>query len=405
MSLLCAIISWSIVTLTLDPEGDKTFTVSEISYSYNSNLYTSLGLDIVETEQVGSIQVKVEGSGTVIGQLQASDLIVYPNYSTVTGAGEQTLSLQARVSNSQFSTNNIEVQVVSPTQVTVVFDKIGEKTLPVTVESSDLSVADGFMLYRSSTVPAEVTISGPQSELDSITSVVAPVTVDGELSDSTSVTTSLEMRDENGNVVSPQYASLDSNSANVTLTVYQVRELPLAIDFINVPTGFDTSSLDYTLSQETMVVAGPTRTVSALTELSVISFDLGRQFAFDRDYQLPVELPSGLVAQDDTTSVTLSFDTSDMASVTINVPNIRVVNMPSNYDITVQSERVSNVTLYGPKEEIEQLLPESVVAQLDCQNLQVSAGQQTLPVTIQVPSSSRIFAVGSYTVQCQISSR
>ena len=54
----------------------------------------------------------------------------------------------------------------------------------------------------------------------------------------------------------------------------QVRELPLAVDFINVPTGFDTSSLNYSLSQETMLVAGPTRTVSALTELSVVSFDL-----------------------------------------------------------------------------------------------------------------------------------
>ena len=118
-----------------------------------------------------------------------------------------------------------------------------------------------------------------------------------------------------------------------------------------------------------------------------------------------MELPSGLVAQDDTSSVTLSFDTSDMASVTINVPNIRTINMPSNYDITVQSERVSNVTLYGPKDEIENLLPDSVVAQLDCQNLQITAGQQTLPVTIQVPSSSRIFAVGSYTVLCQITSR
>lgn len=405
VSLLCAILSWSIVTLTLDPEGDKTFTVSEVSYSYNSNLYTSQGLDIVETEQIGNIQVKVEGSGTVIGQLQASDLIVYPNYSTVSGAGKQTLSLQARVSSTQFSTNNIDVQVVSPKQVDVVFDKVGQKTLPITVESANLSVADGFMLYRSSSVPAEVTISGPQSELDAITSVVAPVMVDGDLSDSTSVTTALEMRDENGNVVAPQYASMDSTSANVTLTVYQVRELPLAIDFINVPTGFDTSSLKYTLSQETMLVAGPTRTVSALSELSVISFDLGQQFAFDRDYQLPVELPSGLVAQDDTSSVTLSFDTSDMASVTINVPNIRTINMPSNYDITVQSERVSNVTLYGPKDEIENLLPDSVVAQLDCQNLQITAGQQTLPVTIQVPSSSQIFAVGSYTVLCQISSR
>ena len=386
-SLLCAIISWSIVTLTFDSEGAREFTVSEIA------------------PQVGSVRVRVEGSGTVIGQLSASDLMVYPNYANVSGSGEQTLTLQARVASSQFSSNDITLTVISPTTATIVFDRVSEKTLPVTVDSNGLSVADGYMLYRSNPVPSEVTITGPQSELDAITSVVAPVTVDSELSDSTSVTTSLELRDENGNTITPEYAELDNASANVTLTVYQVRELPLAVDFINVPTGFDTSSLNYSLSQETMLVAGPTRTVSALTELSVVSFDLGQQFALDRDYQLQVELPSGLVALDDTTNVTLSFDTANMGSVTLNVPNIRTVNMPSNYDVEVMSERVTNVTLYGPADEIAELSPESVVAQLDCQNLQITAGQQTLPVTIQVPSSSRIFAVGSYTVTCQITSR
>ena len=407
VSVLCAIISWSIVTLTFDQEGDKDFTVSEINYSYNSSFYTSQGLDIVETPPAGSVRVKVEGSGTIIGQLQAGDLMVYPDYSTVSGSGEQTLPLRARIASSQFSNNsgNVEISVISPVQVTIVFDKVGEKTLPVTVDPANIRVADGFRLYNFSTVPAEVTITGPQSELDAIASVAAPVSSDSELSDSTSVTTALELRDENGNVLSPEYASLDSDSANVTMTVYQVRELPLAIEFINVPAGFDTSSLDYSLSQETMRVAGPTRTVSKLNELSVVSFDLGQQFALDRDYQLPVALPSGLVAEDDTTSVTLSFDTSDMASVTLNVPNIRTVNMPSNYEISVLSERVSNVTLYGPAEEIAALSPESVEAQLDCQNLQITAGQQTLPVSIQVPSSSRIFGVGSYTVSCQITSR
>lgn len=407
VSVLCAIISWSIVTLTFDPEGDLEFTVSEVNYSYNANLYTAMGLDIVEAPQLGSIRVRVEGSGTVIGQLNAEDLMVYPSYSSVTGAGEQTLTLQARIANNQFANNagNVELTVLSPRQVTVVFDRVGEKTLPVTVESRGVRIADGYMLYRSSAVPAEVTVTGPQSELDAISSVVASVTGDSELSDSTSVATALQLRDENGNTLSPEYASLDSESANVTLTVYQVRELPLAIDFINVPTGFDTSSLQYSLSQQTMSVAGPTRTVSALNELSVISFDLGQQFAFDRDYQLAVELPSGLVALDDTTSVTLSFDTSQMASVTLGVPNIRVVNMPSNYNIEILADRVPDVTLYGPADEIAELLPESVVAQIDCQNLQVTAGQQTLPVAIQVPSSSRIFAVGSYTVSCQVSSR
>ena len=407
VSLLCAIISWSIVTLTFDSEGALEFTVSEINYTYNSNLYTAAGLSIVDAPQVGSVRVRVEGSGTVIGQLSSSDLMVYPNYSTVTGSGEQTLTLQARIANSQFASNagNVDLTVISPTQVTVVFDRVSEKTLPVTIDAANLRVAGDYMLYRYSAVPAEVTITGPQSELDAITSVVAPVQMDGELSDSTSVTTALELRDESGNTISPEYAELDNTSANVTLTVYQVRELPLAIDFINVPTGFDTSSLNYTLSQETMRVAGPTRTVSALTELSVVSFDLGQQFALDRDYQLQVELPSGLVALDDTTNVTLSFDTSEMGSITLNVPNIRTVNMPSNYDIEVMTERVTNVTLYGPADEIAELSPDSVVAQLDCQNLQITAGQQTLPVTIQVPSSSRIFAVGSYTVTCQITSR
>ena len=34
--------------------------------------------------------------------------------------------------------------------------------------------------------------------------------------------------------------------------------------------------------------------------------------------------------------------------------------------------------------------------------MNLTAGQQTIPVTIQIPASSRIFATGSYTVQCEI---
>jgi len=66
------------------------------------------------------------------------------------------------------------------------------------------------------------------------------------------------------------------------------------------------------------------------------------------------------------------------------------------------SSLVSGVELYGPAEDIENLSADSVVAQIDCQSLNLTAGQQTIPVTIQIPASSRIFATGSYTVQCEI---
>ena len=103
--------------------------------------------------------------------------------------------------------------------------------------------------------------------------------------------------------------------------------------------------------------------------------------------------------------MTLSFDTSDMASTTLNISNIRLINVPSNYDMEILSSLVSGVELYGPQEEIEELSADSVVAQIDCQSISLTVGQQTIPVTIQIPSSTRIFATGSYTVQCEVTAK
>ena len=47
----------------------------------------------------------------------------------------------------------------------------------------------------------------------------------------------------------------------------------------------------------------------------------------------------------------------------------------------------------------------NVVAQIDAQDIQVSVGKQNLTVQIYVPAASGVFAVGSYTVECNITSR
>ena len=198
---------------------------------------------------------------------------------------------------------------------------------------------------------------------------------------------------------------MESDSANVTLTVYQVRELPLEVDFIGAPNGFDVESLHYSLSQQTLRVAGPARTISALEVLTVTDFDLAREFEPGRDYQRLIELPAGIVSLDGVTNVTLDFDTSEMASTKLNVSNIRAINVPSNYELQILSSIVSGVTLYGPADEIEKLSADSIVAQIDCQSLNLTVGQQTIAVSIQIPSSSRIFATGSYTVQCEVTSK
>ena len=405
LALFCGFVAWTVVAVYVDPQGSVTVQDVPINYANSASAYTSQGLDIVEKPSIETVDVRVDGNSTIIGNITNSDIMVYPSYAGVSGAGRVTLRLQARLVNTTDFPGDIECTVESPRTIEAVFDEVSEKTLAITVDASAVSVAEGYMLNRSAAVPAEITLRGPTSELDQIASVVATVSSDAELSDTTTVPATLELRDENGEVYTPEYTTMDSETANVTLTVYQVRELPLVVDFIGTPTNFDTGSLRYTLSQDTLRVAGPARTISALEELTVTNFDLSQEFELGRDYQRLVELPSGIVSLDGVTSVTLSFDTSDMGSTTLNISNISAINVPSNYEVEILSSMVSGVTLYGPAEEVEALSADSVVAQIDCQSVNLTVGQQTIPVTIQIPSSSRIFATGSYTVQCEVRAR
>lgn len=402
LALLCGFIAWTVVTVYVDPQNSIVVRDVPINYASGASAYTAQGLDIVEKPDIETVDVRVSGNSTIIGNIQNSDIMVYPSYSGVSGPGKVTLRLQARLVNTTDFPGDIECTVESPKTIDVVFDEVNEKTLPITVDASGVSVAEGYMLNKTTAVPSEVTLRGPTSELDQISSVVATVSSESDLSDTTTVPATLELRDEDGAVFTPQYTTMDSDTANVTLTVYQVRELPLMVDFIGTPTNFDTSSLKYSLSQDTLRVAGPARTVSALEELTVTDFDLAREFELDRDYQRLVELPAGIVSLDGVTSVTLSFDTEDMASTTLNISNIKAINVPSNYELEILSSIVSGVTLYGPADEIASISADSVVAQIDCQSVNLTVGQQTIAVTIQIPSSTRIFATGSYTVQCEV---
>lgn len=402
LALLFGLATWIVVTVYIDPQGNVTRADVPINYSYSASTYINQGLDIVEKPDISGVTVRVEGNMTTIGSITASDIMVYPSYASVNGPGKVTLRLQAKITNTSDFSGNIKCTVESPTNIDVVFDEVSEKTVPVTVDTSGIAVAENYMLNRTAAVPAEVTLRGPTSELDRISAVVAPVDDDTPLADTTTLPANLEMRDENGTVVTPLYTTMDNDSANVTLTIYQVRELPLAVNFIGTPKGFDVNSLKYSLSQQTLRVAGSARTISALDSLAVTDFDLAQEFEIGRDYQRLIELPAGVVSLDGVSNVTLSFDTDHLTSTKLNVSNIRAINVPSNYELEILSSLVSGVELYGPADEIQDLAADSVVAQIDCQSLNLTAGQQTIPVTIQIPASSRIFATGSYTVQCEI---
>ena len=403
LAVLGAVIAWMVVTIIVQPGTTNMIYNVPVDYTYDSSAYTSRGLSIVSAEDK-TVNLKLSGDGYTIGGLAASDFVVYPDWSSVRDSGEKNLRLLVRGANSLL--NGITVTIDgSDNTVDVVFDVVEEKTLPVTTTTNYLTISDGYILYSTEVSKETVTLSGPSSELDKVATCTAEVTYTGELDSSVTLETPLRFYTSGGTEVKFEYTELEESTVDVTLQVYKMATLPVNVTFINAPRGFDNSVLVYALSRQQLKVAGPAEKIDALSTLSIGTIDLST-FSLNKTYEMPIDLPSDIYLLDNISSITVSFDCSNLETKTLNLPSscVQVVNLPSTYQLTVETDRLMNVILCGPKGAMETLTPEQVVVEIDAEDFSVATGQQNIACRLYVPSNGKIFALGSYVLQCRIDS-
>ena len=404
LAALLAIFMWVAVTTVVQPGTTVTLNNVPVDYTYDSSVYTSRGLSIVDAPE-RTVNLTVSGDGYTIGGLTSEDFVVYPDCSSVRSSGTKNLQLRVRCINSAVA-GNISVAIANTNStVDIVFDIVEEKTLPIQVNTRYLTIEENFILYSTAASNETVTLTGPSSELAGVATCTAEVSYNDPLSDSVTVDTALRFYNESGQELHFEYVTMDHSAVEVTLSVYKTAQLPINVRFVNTPPNFDDSVLIYSLSQDVLRVAGPADTVDNLSELAVGTIDLST-FALDKVYEMPITLPSGLVALDNVDNVTVSFNCSAMDTKTLNIPaeNIEVINLPSTYQLAVESERLMNVTLCGPADVLEGLTADQVVARIDSDDFAVALGQQNIACSVYVPADGRIFALGSYTVPCRIES-
>ena len=208
ISLIIAVFIWSVVTLFIRPDTDIPIRNVQVNFDYDSAKYTALGLDIIN-EPSATVNLRASGDGSVLGTLSSSDYVVYPDYTAVKSAGEATLSLVVKITNSQLENRvTLELAPGEATTVDVVFDTVETKDIPVTVEATDLKMAEGYVLNKTSSSPSSVTVSGPTSEIEQIDKIVAVVEVDEEIDSSQNIPVKLQVLNKEGLEVPLKYCLL-----------------------------------------------------------------------------------------------------------------------------------------------------------------------------------------------------
>ncbi len=406
VSALMAVLLWLIV-ISMQPTQKFIITGVPVSYDYNSPLYTGASLDITERPDL-RVNVSITGDSSVIsgGNISASDIVVYPDYTEVSRSGtpgEYTLPLRARRADS--SLQKFEIDSVTPGYVEISFAQIGTRKFTVEVDAS-IDPAEGYYLGEKQASPTEVTLRGPVEELDRVARVAARVE-SAEPRDRTMLDSAeLEFFDADGNLV-PRggITVLEGDQVEVTIPVLKIKEVPLRFEFSNVPAGYDPAVLRASISPSTIRIAGAAELVDGIESITAGFVNLTR-IQLGRTETLRIPLADGLVNVDNVQEATVSFNTSGYdVPHTISVSDIRVVNAPAGVSVKVITELLQNVMLVGEAEELAALSPADVVAQVDAsaQNITVrGSGQQQLSAQIIVTGTRTVFATGSYSVLCDI---
>lgn len=390
LSFVLAVTAWVVVVAFFSTGARTTIEDVPVDVGYNAS-YLNLDLEIIEKE-FETVDVVVTGPRSVIGNLTKEDIIVYPQFSNVRVAGKYSLALNAVKSSAVME---YQIESLSSYQIGVRFDQVIEKTLPLNIDASNIKIPTEFMVDKIYATPENVTIKGPATSVNKVSKIVATVE-EQEVTQSTVLPAALVLYDINGEVVNDSYVSFEQEEYTVTVPVLSEIILPVKVDFINVPSGFDTATLKTALSLEEIQLGVPTRIAEGLTEHIAGYIDL-KTLKFDQPYVFDVSLSGGFKNLKDVEQISVTVSSEGMSAKTISVSEIKVLNQ-GQQTIEVITDVINNVEIVGKTEVLEQITDGSAVAQIDMSKVALAQGQQTIDVEIIIPSTDQAFVRGTYTV-------
>lgn len=393
LSLLAAIIVWFIIAITVENNISRDIVGIPVSIDESASSLANINLQLSSVEET-LVSVEVYGPRTVVGGLNKDSLVVKASLSGITGPGvwDLRLTVEKADPNADF-----QVRSFSPQSVSVSVDRQTTKTFDVKVNLQTPQIPDGFMMEQYSVSPQQVTVIASDENIAKIDHVgVDILPPEGQLESSVILTGTVALYDAQGRELPADNYYVSPQEVEVSIPILKMKTLPLVVDYVGVPPGFDKTSLTPVMSTSELQVAGPADQIDLITELHLGYVDLselypGKAIPFD------IELPAGFLNIQNINTTLVNFPLDGYTQRTLSVDNITLINQPANFDVDVLTQAL-DVQLIGPAELLEELTGDGVVAELDLSEHEVTGGQYNLPVTIVIPGQDRMWAVGQYTV-------
>jgi len=373
LSLLISIGLWIVVTFQENPE--KTDTIQNVQVDIKGAPNTVLVLPGATT-----VQITVSAPSDVWSQLTSAKFRAIVDASKVT-PGQQDVDVTVISTDSR-----ARIEAWEPAKISLRVDPIRTKLVPVQV------ILHGTVppLYESGvtkSTPTEVTVSGPGSSVDQVTTAVVDVTLDGV---TRTIDQSFKPILETDAGVHVDRVTASPDAVLVELPVEQklsYKTVPVQAQLTgNVALGYQIVGIN--ADPSTITLVGDPKTLGQLQFVATQPVSIEGANS-DREVSTDLSLP-GTVALTRTQKavVRVLIAMADGSKTILVSPRIVDGGIGVNYSV---NPGTVNVTLSGPMPVLAHIGPEDVPVVVDAHG--VVSGTQTLKADVTVPSLVRLDSV------------
>ena len=399
LSVFLAFVLWLVIVTQENPMRERTFSDLTLNVNLENTFAAENNMNIVGDISSQKFSVVVRGPSYVVSSLKSEDLSVYISAATVNAPGQYKLDVLATRSS-----NNYEVLSVSPSTVKVEFDYFDTKEFTVKADAKGASAVEGLVAESGivSGIEGDVLkVTGPRSAINKIASAVAVCEVNRVLSDTETFDAKIELLDENGKAISLENITLNAEAVKVKVPISKKKTVSVVADFTNLPSGFNKSSLKYTIDHAEVDIIGTPDEIDKTTSITLSAIDISNLSLSNKTFDVTPKLPDGVRLTDNFETFNVTVNTTGYTEKTLIVTNVKTVNLKNG--LKSEQTTIRNVKICGPQADIRKITSEMVVATVDLTDK--AEGQHSLNAVISFNGYDNVWAVGTYTTTVTISKK
>lgn len=396
-SLGLAFVLWLVITINQNPIIERSFSDMTINVNLENTFASDKGMSMVGDISTQKFTVVVRGASYAVSSIKSGDINVYASAASVDAPGEYNLDVMASKTN---QLANYEILSVTPSTMKISFDYIDTKDFTIKPKTEGATAKDGLIAENgivSGTENDTVTISGPRTVMNKISSVVALAKVNKTLDVSETFDADIVLYDEQGNQISDEHLTLSINKVKVTVPISKTKTVPVLVDFTNLPNGFDKNSISYSLNYSSVTVIGKPETVDKTESVTLSPIDLTAVSPTANSFDVSAKLPEGVRLVDNIEYFNVKLNIDNYSQKVITVSDITCNGLGSGLKIQNIAE-IKNVRICGPKLVIKNI--GSAYAEIDLSGK--TAGQHSVEVNISFKENNNVWAIGTYTTTVSI---